>query len=304
MVSPLNLFADGLKQYVVAPLNAFGLGGFVFDVEGDTTINLSTEITDHYLEDNSSVQDHIAIRPKRVILRRYVGELVDTQDQGGIQSTVQSTVQKLTALSSFLPVLSKGAEQIFSLKASDITFNKLKDTISSQTVNQLTDYYSFGKNLLGAQNSRQQQAYLYLKSLMEQRILVSLQTPFEFINNMAIESIVGIQPEGSAYISDFTIVLKQIRFAQLISQPAGTVSNSTSGANSRGDVDGQVSGTGSTTTPAADQAEPPVLQGKAAVQYEPIQNNGVVAGTAKTFPTNDSQWSKLQPGLLAPPRSK
>lgn len=290
MVSPLSLLTNGLKQYVVTPVNAFGLGGFVFDVEGDSVVNLSTEITDHYLEDNSAVQDHIAIRPKRVILRRYVGELVYQPDQN-LNSTVQSVVQKLTALSSFLPVLSKGAEQIFSLKAEDITFNKLKDTISSKTINQLTDYWAFSKNLLG-QESRQQRAYTYLKALMEQRILVSLQTPFEFVNNMAIESIVAIQPEGSKYISDFTIVLKQIRFAQLITAPSGTIGTV---------VTGNIGNLESTLNPPADQFNPPVLQGKAAVQYEPLKNNGVVNGTAKSFPTSDSDWEKA--GVLAPPRN-
>lgn len=292
MVSPLSLFSDGLKQYVVSPVNAFGLGGFVFDVEGDSTINLSTEITDHYLEDNSSVQDHISIRPKRVILKRYVGELVFQPDQN-LNGKVQSTVQKLTALSQFLPTLSKGAEQIFSLKAEDLSFNKLRDSINSKTVNQLTDYWAFGKNLLG-QESRQQQAYAYLKSLMEQRILVSLQTPFEFVNNMAIESIVAIQPEGSKYISDFTIVLKQIRFAQLLTAPSGTIGTVVTGSI----------GTPETTLNApTNQFNPPVLQGKAAVQFEPVQQNGVVAGTAKSFPKNDAEWRKQVPGGLLPPPS-
>ena len=65
-MSDAQLLIDSLKQYVVTPLNAFGVGGFVFDSEGDTTVNLSADITDHYLEDNTSVQDHIAIKPKRV----------------------------------------------------------------------------------------------------------------------------------------------------------------------------------------------------------------------------------------------
>lgn len=293
MVSPLDLFSNGLKQYVVTPVNAFGLGGFVFDIEGDSVINLSTEITDHYLEDNSAVQDHISIRPKRVILRRYVGELVFQPDQN-LNSKVQTVVQKLTSLSSFLPVLSKGAQQIFALKSQDFTFNSLRDSITSKTVNQLTDYWTFGKNLLGQEN-RQQQAYTYLKSLMEQRILVSLQTPFEFVNNMAIESIVAVQPEGSKYISDFSIILKQIRFAQLITAPSGTIGTV---------VTGDIGKIGGTLNPAADQAQPAVLQGKAAVQYEPIQNNGVVAGTSKPFPKTDAEWAQQTPGGVIPPHSQ
>lgn len=289
MTSPLSLLTNGLKQYVVSPVNAFGLGGFVFDVEGETVQTLTSEITDHFLEDNSSVQDHISLRPKRVTLRRYVGELVHEPDQS-LTSQVQSVVQKLTTLSSFLPTLSDAAEQIFSLKQEDVTFNKLRDTLSSTTINKLTDYWAFSQNLLG-QESRQQRAFSYLKALQEQRILVSLQTPFEFLNNMAIESIVATQPEGSKYISEFAITLKQIRFASLITAPTGSVGTV---------VSGTIGNPETTLNVPADQFNPAVLQGKAAVQNEPLQNNGVVNGTKADF---ESKFGKLDPGVLLPPPS-
>lgn len=291
MPTPFDLLSDGLKQYVVAPAAAFGLGGLIFDVEGDTVNNLSTEITDHYLEDNSSVQDHISIRPKRITLRRYVGEIIYTPDTSGILTDVQQVVQKLTTLSSFLPTLSQGATQIFNIKSQDITFNALQNTINSTTVNQLTDFYAFSKNLLG-QDSRQAQVYSYLKSLMEQRILMSVQTPWEFINNMAIETLTAVQPEGSAYITEFSVTLKQIRFASLITAPTGSIGTV---------VSGDIGNPETTLNPAADQAQPAVLQGAAAVQAQPLQNNGVVNGTTKAASGVLQNLFKQNPGVLLPP---
>lgn len=177
----------------------------MFDIEGDTTVNLSTEITDHYLEDNSALQDHIAIRPKKLILKSYVGEVVFRQDENS-GTFLQKAVQKLTTVSAALPALSQAAKQTKALLDSN-SFSKLA---LNDVVSQAADYWSFVKNLASG-GSKQQQAYMYFKSLMEQKILVSVQTPFEFVTSMAIESITAMQPEGSKFISDFTINLKQIR---------------------------------------------------------------------------------------------
>lgn len=218
MVTDLDLLAAGVNRYLVTPLNAFGLGGFVFDIEGETAMNLSTEITDHYLEDNTSVQDHIAVRPKKITLKSYVGELVYRQDDES-NTFVQKAVQKLTVLSSFLPILSRGARQITDMINTSRNQDVSLGNITLETINKTTDYWAFVKNLVSS-SSKQQQAYQYFKALMEQKILVSVQTPFEFVNNMAIESITAVQGEGSRFVSDFSIVLKQIRTVSILTTAA------------------------------------------------------------------------------------
>jgi len=56
-LSILGGISANLNNYVVRPLNAFGLGGFMFDIEGETSVNLTSQITDHFLEDTTNVQD-------------------------------------------------------------------------------------------------------------------------------------------------------------------------------------------------------------------------------------------------------
>lgn len=214
METNLQILAESINKAIVTPLNAFGLGGFVFDIEGETSVNLTTEITDHYLEDNSAVQDHIAIRPKKAVLKSYVGELIYREDDS-TDTFVQKAVQKLTTLFAYRPPIARAAQQAIDFirdgNISDISL----DNITLETINKTTDYWAFVKNL-GGGTSRQQQAYMYFKGLMEGKYLVSVQTPFEFMNNMAIESIVAIQGEGSRFISDFSITLKQIRTVSIL----------------------------------------------------------------------------------------
>jgi len=207
---------ENFGKYIVTPVNAFGLGGFTFDIEGDSTIRSDSEITDHYLEDNDVAQDHIAIKPQRVTLRSYVGELVYRVDPA-TNTNVQKVAQKLTTLGAYLPELSKAAQQVQStltLAAAAFTpagLGKLiSTTLTSPNLNNIVDLWALTKNVNpGA--SKQQQAFLYFEALQQQRVLVSLQTPFKFVTNMAIESIVANQDETTRTMCDFSITLKKIR---------------------------------------------------------------------------------------------
>lgn len=209
MANDFDILASSLNNYVVTPLNAFGLGGFLFDIEDETNVTLTADITDHFLEDNSTVQDHIALKPKKITLKGFVGELVHENDDSET-STVEKVTQKLTVLNSYLPILSDGSGQIADILRDD---NNTEFTLEG--VNKTADYWAFVKNILAPDN-KQQQAYLYFKALFEGRFLLSVQTPFEFMSRMVIESIVAKQDGGSKYISDFTITLKQIRSVDVL----------------------------------------------------------------------------------------
>lgn len=257
MANNLDLIVKGFTDYIVTPVNAFGLGGFVFDIEGETTVNLATEITDHYVETNEAMQDHIAIKPKKVTLKSYVGELVFRQDENS-DTIVQKAVQKLTTLSEFLPQLADGATQfvdfIDQAREGDISL----DSISLDSVNKIADYWSLVKNMAGF-DSRQQQAYMYFKALLEQKILVSVQTPFEFIPRMALESVVAIQDETTATMCDFAITLKQINIAETKSVAFGELKE-------------------------GDNASVPQYQNRAGLQSEPLTNGGNMLGSAPEAP--------------------
>jgi hypothetical protein len=223
----LNVFQEALTGYVVTPLNAFGIGGFVFDTEGETTANLTAEITDHFVEDGSTISDHIAIKPKKITLKNYVGELVYRQDDS-TDTFVQKVARKLTTVSNYLPEITTMAQQVLDLRRSGNFLESLGNLNVSKTINRVSDFWALSKNLLSGQ-SKQQQAFMYFKAMYEQKLLLSVQTPFEFMNSMAIESITAIQNDGEKYVSDFTITLKQIRTAKEIYASKGSVKIITDG---------------------------------------------------------------------------
>lgn len=203
----LKKIKDSLSEYIVTPANIFGLGGFIFDIEEGTTLNSQSIITDNFVEDNTAVQDHIAVQPLKVTLRSRVGETVFRSAET-IEDFIEEVIQKLTILDSYLPKLAQAEQQIRDLAGTDIA------TLTTEKINDLLDLWSLSKNLINM-NSRQQQAYLFFKALQEKKILTSVQTPFEFLTNMAIESIAATQDADSKFVSTFTITLKQIRTASV-----------------------------------------------------------------------------------------
>lgn len=257
----ISLIKDSFSQYIVSPLNAFGLGGFVFDIEGDTTINLTAEITDHYIENNSAIQDHIAIKPQKISLHNYVGEVVYRLDNT-TNTPTQNVTQKLTVLNEYVPILSAAATQAYNLSQSNNLIDTLTNSFNKSniqsTVSSAASLWENIKNLAPT-TSKQQQAYMFFKALFEQKILVSLQTPFEFISNLAIEAIAATQTEDSKYISDFSITLKKIR----------TVSSATVVFN------------------------PDDFFGSAAAQIQGVVNQGNTQGQSVTAPTTMGGYQNL-----------
>lgn len=206
----ISNFTDALKKYVVMPRGSYGVDGFIFDIYGDETVNLTSEITDHTIEDNSQIQDHITLKPKKITLRGYVGEVV-YRNTNLFTDTAQKLNKKLSILDVFAPTLASQAQQTITTIANKA--NMFVDTVKEAVnANAGAWYFIEGSPLF---QTKQEQAFQYFSKLWESKVLVSVQTPFEFFNNMAIESVVALQREDSQHISDFSITLKQIKKAQV-----------------------------------------------------------------------------------------
>lgn len=261
------------QSYIVAPLNAFGLGGFVFDIPGEETTTLDADITDHYTEDNKAVQDHIARKPIMVTLKGYVGELTYKPDGEGAAGVLQSVVQKLTEVGAFLPTISTAATQLQSIATNgSVGFN--------EALSDASDIYGLVQNLIGATGdmANQQKAYLYFKACWQQGVLMGIQTPFEFLTNMAITNVTAIQTEGSTTVSDFSVRYKQMRFAKT----ATTAYSPGNAAASTGGIAGAVSSAASSITGAVGSAvtsvQDTVMQGVASLQSAVSTSIGPIPG--------------------------
>ncbi len=213
-----NYLNNIANKYIVKPKTAAGIGGFVFDVEGEDTLTYQAEITDHYIETNDPVQDHIAQRPVRIVLRGYVAELSKKAPQGvlGALSTIQN---KLTAVPAYLGKYTPGAIQSIQKGI----------TAAQSTVNTINLGIAKIQNIVGflpgaaPQKSKQEKAFAQLAALWESRQVFTVQTPWRYYDSMAIESLSFIQPEDTKTMTDISVTLKQLRFVEVTTVKASDV---------------------------------------------------------------------------------
>ena len=80
---------------------------FFFDYEGEQSVQLQSEITDHYAEDNKSLQDQISIKPVIYTTRGFIGELNDVIPLA--PNIIRQILSKLTIISAYTPELTVAA---------------------------------------------------------------------------------------------------------------------------------------------------------------------------------------------------
>jgi hypothetical protein len=150
------------------------------------------------------------------------------------------------------------------------SYQKPRARSSSLTLASAANIFSLVQNSFGAlgTGSKQENAYAYFKALWKEGILMGIQTPWEFLTNMAIENITAVQLEDSNFITDFSVTFKQVRIASTLTTAFSSAT--TGGVASPGGV---------------------VLDGAAAVQAAPQNPLGNVPGV--------SLPSSLLPGAQA-----
>jgi len=193
-----------INRFVVSPVVNLGIAGFDFDIFDEHKSEQNADITDHFVEDNSTIQDHIAIKPLKFTLRGFVGELVNKRADP--KSEVAELAEKLTIINSYIPVITAAARQL----QSRIEDNKLSNVDEVESaVGTGVDLFQAYKAINPA-SMKQAKAYNFFSALFNAKQLVAVDTPFGFFSDMAIENIVSIQGDN-AYISDFAITLKGFR---------------------------------------------------------------------------------------------
>ena len=206
----INNFIDNIvNQYVVRPTGMpgqTGIAGFLFDVLDEEFVSVDSDITDHFVENNYAIQDHIALRPVKFSVRGFIGELADTPPS--FDQSVMNVVQQITTVSAYATQFTAQAQSVYDLITAN-TFNV------SAVIDQAASVYNlFGQ--LSTTANKQQNAYNYFFTLWSSRILCSVETPYRIFTNMAIESIRARQDGTTRYISDFIITFKQIRTVNTI----------------------------------------------------------------------------------------
>src|ERR1700690_2355112 len=98
--------------------NPQGIAGFLIPIPTEEVAELNSDITDSYVENNTAIQDQIALRPERITLRGLVAEL--TANTLGAPPPLQALIDALPLNLPLVPVLTAGGLQIYNaLSAAD-----------------------------------------------------------------------------------------------------------------------------------------------------------------------------------------
>lgn len=192
---------------------------FKFHYEGEQSVSLQSDITDHYVENNTAVQDQISLKPVIITTQGYIGELNDVPPYG--LQTAKLVAEKLTGISSYAPELSVTAqiaynEAFFAYQIAASAINSAVSTWSSLSSS------STAQNVIGANGgltkatvqNKQQQAFTVFYGYWTSRRLFTVQTPWAVFQNMAILNLRSVQDAETNVITDFEITFKQIRVAK------------------------------------------------------------------------------------------
>lgn len=218
--------ADGTPSTAAQP------PAILFHYEGEQTVQIESDITDHYIEDNSAVQDQIALKPEIITTHGFIGELNDVVPD--LLKPLKFAADKLTTIGAYTPQLTETALIAYSeaFFLYQVAANALNSAVSawSSIGNLITG--SDGQSVVGADGltvasaqNKQQTAFQQFYGYWRSRTLFTVQTPWAVFQNMAIKSLRAIQDAETRTITDFEVSFKMIRKASTASSPGGILTS-------------------------------------------------------------------------------
>lgn len=188
----------------------------LFHYEGEQSATLESDITDHFIEDNSAVQDQIALRPPVITTHGFIGELNDIAPPA--LQIIKTLADKLLVISAYTPALTTTALIAYTeaLLLYEVTQGVAQSAVAAWSSITGTNGESvIGSNGLIQQNNqtKQQEVFQSFYGYWQNRTLFTVQTPWAIFQNMAIKSLRAIQDAETKMISDFEVSFKQIRTA-------------------------------------------------------------------------------------------
>jgi hypothetical protein len=188
----------------------------LFNYSGEEAIQLTSEITDHPIENNTMVQDQIALKPVIFTVQGFVGELNDIAPAALVP--LKEAAEKLTVISAYTPSLSTTALLAYTnaFQAYQIaqgTINSAVETWSSINGDSGQSVINGGGLQIQPNQTQQQIYFQQFYAYFQNRTLFTIQTPWAIFQDMAIERLRAVQSAETRMITDFEIQFKLLRFA-------------------------------------------------------------------------------------------
>lgn len=193
--------ATSTKALVTSNKFPPGIAGFLFDIPQETSVKYSAQISDHWLEDNSTVQDHVAIEPLSITCSGIVAELVWTKT--ALATYAETVLNNLSSLNVLSP--SVGLQAAQAIATAETLINNAETVLGqANTFFGLFDGEKSGLN-------KQQKVFQTFEEIFNSKTKLTVETPYKTYENMIIESFEATQDESTVSQSSFSITFKQIR---------------------------------------------------------------------------------------------
>lgn len=203
-------------EAIVSILGNTGIAGFKFHVPQSEQIKMESDITDHFMDNNSVLQDHIARKPVTITLNGLQGDFFYSVNR--IEDTLALVTPTLSLVKQFLPKLRNATKQLYTKKTTaKYTYNekteKIKTQISAnkQEFNAIDMFKIFQE--LYKLKSAQTRAFFFFEAMWKSKALFSVETSWKRYDNMCIQNLTPIR-DKNADITEFNITFKQISRAQ------------------------------------------------------------------------------------------
>lgn len=241
------------------PLNGLNVNGQVetgqtlqspllFHYEGENSVSIQSDITDHYIETNSTVVDQIGLKPEEITVTGYIGELNNVLP--AILQPLQTVVNTLQLVDAYTPSLSTTAledynEAFFLYQAASTVKNSATSVWASLIGVSGENLASSGNYTVGAATvqNKQQAMFQQLYGYWYNRTLFNIATPWAIFTNMAIKTLRPSQGEETRMISSFEVTFKKIRVAStflttVIALASGRAAEASAGTTNTGTQSG------------------------------------------------------------------
>jgi len=208
---PALLFVNSARDNKFGEIYLFNKFGYATG----SSLSFNSDITDHYTEKNFAIQDHWSLAPKFYTLSGFVGEVVYTPPKGWATWVEENITDYLKPLSIISPVLSSYTQTAIN------TTSSLQSSI--QRYGQMAKQIFQGVTGTNTRNqSNQQYVAKLLEKIRDERLLVTIYTPYGEYENMAIMSVNMRQDAITKYRSSVEVQMKQWRDTETISRSATT----------------------------------------------------------------------------------
>lgn len=218
---------------------------YVFSTCTSEAGELNAEITDQYVEDNTTIQDHMGIKPLKFTLTGFVAEKVYYRENivsedietfrvlDGEKTALNVGLGIFRTATALIPKMSNYVEAAYQFgRAIEDNVKKYSRVLKmgKKGIDSYRKYKNVKKAVTDALFSdksttlstesanptpptREKNIFNYLQTVMENRLFVAVQNDYGYFENCLIES-VRMEQSNMKYCSNLTVTVKQIRLVE------------------------------------------------------------------------------------------